>query len=268
MAEAEERTIALRFVVGDLLTMGFAAGRANFHDDGSWMSFSLAPDVSDYPSQTIWIRSKDPKHTTGGNEIKRERDGVISWGLSSKTPGSLYLQSTKADGKAPDDGPILTWNPEFSSQDHYIAESFSIILHVQEKDFDSIRTLVAAGKPPVKVTIRSPDVESGNAPDGSDKVWRVDTSPYARVTAYSLGMSVAPQRVLVGSEQTEIDADETAERDAAIHQAILHFREDIQLLRFGQNAINGTLSAIRWQLSALVVLSIVSAALAVLSYLR
>lgn len=267
MAEVSEKTVVLRFNVGEARSIGFATGTEIFLPESPWMSFSLVP--ADYPSkQIIWMRSDDPKNSGTGKETKLERDGKWLWQLTKKTPGTLFLRSVKLGASVKGDGSNLSWSPETSGSDYFFEESFGVDLLVPEGDFVDIRALMAAGKPPTKIVVYTPDVASGDAPDGSDKHWQVDTMSFAKITAFSIEMSVASPMVLIGPAQSENEIEEASQRTEEARLAILHSREDIQLLCFGQATTNALLGMIRWQLNAVLTMSAVSLVIVVLGYLH
>jgi len=268
MADDEKRTVTLRFEVGDARTMGFSNGADDFLPEEPWMSFSITP-TKDYPDrQIIWMLSDNVKHSTSGSEQKTERDGQWRWILTEKTSGTLLLRSAKPGAPLKGDGSNVTWFPETSGLDYFSEESYSIDLLVPDHDFNDIRSLLAAGKPPSKVCVYTSDVEFDRAPSGNGREWHVGTTSFAKVTAFSIGLSVAAPHVFVGLKKTEIEIEDAAERDEQLRQAVLESRQDIQLLCHGLANTNALVNAVRRQSQIQIGVTLLLLGCLVLSYLR
>jgi hypothetical protein len=74
-----------------------------------------------------------------------------------------------------------------------------------------------------------------------------------------LAFSTDIPRVGVGPKKTENEEENEREETAKLKEAILHSREDIQLLCFGQAAINATLTGLRRQVYILIAVGVVIA---------
>lgn len=150
----------------------------------------------------------------------------------------------------------------YSSAEYGHNEFYEIEIKIADNDFNQIRDIFLSGKPLTGISIWSPDIEYGDAPDGSDKVWEVETDTHgtvAKIVGFSLGFSTDIPRVDVGLKKTENEEENEREETAKLKEAILHSREDIQLLCFGQAAMNATLAGLRRQVSILIVVGVVIA---------
>ncbi len=159
--------------------------------------------------------------------------------------------------------------PAHASADYGHAESYKIEINLNESDFNQIRNIFLSGKPPLGISIWTPDVEYGNAPDGSDKIWEIcesERSTFARIIGFSLSFSTDIPRVGVGLRKTEDEEEDEREEMTKIKEAILHSREDIQLLCYGQSTLNSSLSGLRKQISIVIAVAIVIAIITVLHF--
>ncbi len=265
MSGRQQRTVSLAFDISEPKTMGLRRGDADL-PDSSWLTFAIKPPTG-FREQSIWLLSDipaDAQERTGtgfksGTRWKRR--------LTANTPGTLYLRSTYP-AIADANGSNVAWCHEFSHPEHYQEESYVIEIFLPKQEFADIRDLFASGKPPSTVSVLTSEIGYGNAPDGSDRDWDIGTIPHLKVCGYSIGMSVEPQRVLVGSAQTDIEVEHAAERAEEVRSAILHSREDIQLLCLTLTNTNMQITKLRWQISILIVVSAVSLTAAILSYLH
>ena len=150
----------------------------------------------------------------------------------------------------------------YSSADFGQGESYEIEINITDNDFNQIRDIFPSGKPPSGISVWTPNIEYGNAPDGRDKVWEVETDTHgtvAKIVGFSLGFSTDIPRVGVGLKKTENEEENEREETAKLKEAILHSREDIQLLCFGQAAMNATLAGLRRQVYILIAVGVVIA---------
>ena len=64
--------------------------------------------------------------------------------------------------------------------------AYGIELQLTEQEFSVVQALFAVGKHPLGGSIATPDLQYGNAPDGSDKEWDIVDCPYAKITGFEL----------------------------------------------------------------------------------
>ncbi len=135
--------------------------------------------------------------------------------------------------------------PAYASADYGHAESYNIEINLNESDCNQIRSIFLSGRPPSGISIWTPDVDYGNAPDGSDKIWDIwesEHTTFAKIVGFSLSFCTDIPRVGVGLRKTEDEEENEREEMEKINEAILHSRDDIQLLCYGQSALNSSLS--------------------------
>lgn len=265
MSGHQQRTVSLSFDVTEPRAMGLRRGDADL-PDRSWLTFAIKPSTG-FRKQSIWLLSDvpaDAKEGTGtgfksGTRWKRQ--------LTESTSGTLYLHNANpalADANSSN----VMWCHEFSHPEHYQEECYTIEIVLPEQEFADVRSLFASGKSPSTVSVLTSDIRYGNAPDGSDRDWDIGTTPDLKVSGYSIGMSVQPSRVLVGPAQTDIEVERAAERAEEVRLAILHSREDVQLLCLTLANTNTQISTLRLQLKVLIIIFAVSLAAAILGHLH
>jgi hypothetical protein len=232
---------SLRFEITAPLGMGLSKGKAGLAESGDlspWLRFTICPSKFPDDRQEIWLVPKSE-----GNEGTQRFgfDRKTSRQLTSEIEGSLsFVTHTPAIGEEASDGSTigtLSHGPVFESAEYGHAEFYNIEINLNEKDFKHIRDIFLSGKSPSGITIWTPDVEYGNAPDGSDKIWEVwetEHSTFAKIVGFSLAFSVDIPRVGVGVKKTEDQEEHEREETEKIKTAILHSREDIQLLCYQQ----------------------------------
>jgi hypothetical protein len=140
-----------------------------------------------------------------------------------------------------------------------------IEVNLPGNELSQIRDAFLMGRQPIAITIWTPDVEYGVAPDGSQKVWGVrdDVSTFAAIVGFSLALSTDIPRIGVGPKKTENEEEEELEEAAKLREVILHSREDIQLLCYGHAALNSSVAGLRRQIYILIAVAIVIAIIAV-----
>jgi hypothetical protein len=80
-----------------------------------------------------------------------------------------------------------------------------------------------------------------------------------------LGFSVDIPRVEIGLKKTENEEEGEREETEKIKTAILHSREDIQLLCYQQAALNTSFSGLRKQIGLLISVAVVIAVIAAIA---
>jgi hypothetical protein len=163
----------------------------------------------------------------------------------------------------------LTYGPAYSGADYGHGEFYNIEINLTEKDFNQLRDIFLSGKPPSAISIWTPDIEYGNAPDGSDKIWEALGTTYgtdAKIVGFSLGFSTDIPRVGVGLKKTETEEESEREETAKIKEAILHSREDIQLLCYGQATMNSSVAGFRKQIDILIAVAVIIAIITALHF--
>jgi hypothetical protein len=254
--------------------MGLSRGKTGLDEVehlSPWLRFSICPPK--FPNrQDIWLVPKGE-----GNEgtTRIEFDHQTWRRLTSEIEGSLsFVTRGLAIIEQASDVPTSTIGtlfhfPALASADFGHAESYNIEINLNESDFNQIRDIFLSGKSPSGISIWTPDVEYGNAPDGSDKIWEVyesKHSTFAKIVGFSLSFSTDIPRVGVGLRKTEDEEENEREETVKIKEAILHSREDIQLLCYGQSALNSSLSGLRKQINIVIVVAIVIAIITALHF--
>lgn len=270
IATRKKTAKSLEFEITAPLAMGLSKGSTWLEESADasfWLRFSVCP--LRFPSrQDIYLTPKE-EDTDGATEIKYDSK---KWRrLTPEIEGSLqFNMRSLADQEATDDTKapigILSHGPEYSSADYGHAEFYRIEINLPENEFRQIRDTFLTGKPPTSITIWTPDVEHGAAPDGSDKVWAVwdAHSTFATIVGFALALSTDIPRVGIGLKKTENDEENDAEETAKLKEAILHSREDIQLLCYGQAAMNSAIVGLRKQINVLIAIAIVIAVIVAL----
>lgn len=265
MSGRQQRTVSLNFDVSEPKTMGLRRGDADLPDH-SWLAFAIKPPTG-FREQSIWLLSDVPEDAKEGTGTGFKSGTRWKRRLTANTPGTLYLRNANS-AAADANGSNVAWCHEFSHPEHYQEESYSIEIFLPEQEFADVRNLFAIGKPPSIVSVLTSDIDYGNAPDGSDRDWDIGATPHLKVSGYSIGMSVEPSRVLVGPAQTDIEVEHAAERSEEVRLAILHSREDIQLLCLTLANTNTQIAKLRWQFNVLIVVAAASLTAAILSHLH
>jgi len=263
MSDTQKPTVRMRFDVGAMRFIGFSVGKDEFMSESASMSFSIKPASTFDSPQTIWITSEKEKDHAGGAEQKSERDGRWRWQLTEKTPGTLYISKIIGPINDSHHKNFLSWQRESIGSNYYIEESFSISLYLHGDVFNEFREMVILGKPPRNLEIFAHDIIYGNAPDGSDKEWKVDAHSLVIVSAFSIGLSVELLRVNIGPPVSEYDAESAREREEEERQASLQSRDDTYK---ALAAVYAVLVNVKSSLTILCIISIASLALAVLAY--
>jgi hypothetical protein len=273
-ATREKTSRSLSFEITAPLAMGLSMGKAGLDEaehPSPWLRFSICP--SKFPDrQEIWLVPK----SEGNEETKRTGfDRKTSRRLTSEIEGSLsFVTRGLAIIEEASDVPTstigtLSHGPEYASADYGHPEFYHIEINLNESEFNLIRDIFLSGKPPSGISIWTPDVEYGYASDGSDKTWEVWESKhgtFAKIVGFSLSFSTDILRVGVGLKKSEHEEENEREEMAKIKEAILHSREDIQLLCYGQSALNSSLSGLRKQINIVIAVSIVIAIIAALHF--
>jgi len=263
----EKTAKRLDFEIGCSVSMGLSKGNAGLmgatKDFSPWLRFAISP--TGFPNrQDIWLRPKSENGETrhGSFDSRRRLTSEIRGSLCFVTRGLAIIEETS-------DVPTSTIGtfshvPAYASADYGHAESYEIEISLNEADFNQIRDLFLRGKPPSGITIWTPDIEYGVAPDGSDKIWEIwesEHATFAKIVGFSMSFSTDIPRVGVGLKKTEDEEEKEREETAKIKEAILHSREDIQLLCYGQSALNSSFSGLRKQIYILIAVAIVIAIL-------
>ena len=265
MSGHQQHPVSLNFEVSEPKAMGLRNGGADL-SDRSWLTFAVKPPEG-FRKQSIWLLSDVPVNAKEGTGTGFKSGTRWKRRLTASTPGTLYLRN--ANPAATDtNGSNVSWCHEFSHPEHYQEECYAIEILLPEQEFSDVRNLFAAGKSPATVSVLTSDIGYGNAPDGSDRDWDIGATPNLKISGYSIGLSVQPSRVLVGPAQTDTEVEHAAERAEEVRLAILHSREDVQLLCLTLANTNAQIATIRWQLNVLIVVFAVSLAAAVLSHLH
>lgn len=271
MVDARKKTAKrLEFEITAPLAMGLSKGDTELkesNDAAFWLRFSVCP--ARYPSQqTIYLV---PKEAETDDTTRTKYDFQKRRRLTHEVEGSLHfnmrsLADQEASEESKPDIGELSHGPEYSDREYGHAEFYYIEINLPEDEFRQIRDIFLSGKSPTSIAIWTPDVEYDVGPDGSDKVWPVwdAHSTFATIVGFSLALSTDIPRVEIGLKKTENDAEETTKHKAAI----LHSREDIQLLCFGQAAMNAAIIGLRKQISILIGVVIVFAVVASLHWWR
>ena len=270
MIATRERTAKrLAFKITAPLAMGLSKGSTGF-EKSTHASFSLNFSVCPSNRQTIYLTPKE-EDTDSATKIKYNTE---KWRrrLTPEIEGSLrFNMRSIADQEAADDAKALigtlSHDPEYSSADYGHAEFYHIEINLPENEFRQIRDTFLTGKPPTSITIWTPDVEYGLAPDGSDKVWAVSDAhgTFATIVGFALAFSTDIPRVGIGLKKIENDEENDAAENAKLKEAILHSREDIQLLCYGQAAMNSAIVGLRKQINVLIAIVFVIAVIVALS---
>jgi hypothetical protein len=269
MATAREKTPkSLDFEITAPLAMGLSKGKGWGRDESEhlspWLRFTVCP--SKFPDrQEIWLvpRSEGNEGTKRlgfDRKTSRQLTSEIKGSLSFVTRGLAIIEDA-SDTPSSTIG-TLSHGPAYESADYGHAEFYHIEINLNESDFNQIRDIFLSGKPPSGISIWTPDVEYGNAPDGSDKIWEVwesGHSTFAKIVGFSLSFSTDIPRVGVGLRKTEDEEENEREETAKIKEAILHSREDIQLLCYGQAALNSSFAGLRTQINILIAVAVVIA---------
>lgn len=249
MSGHQQPTVSLNFDVSEPKAMRLRRGYADL-PDRSWLTFAIKPPTG-FREQIIWLLSDvpvDAKEGTGtgfksGNRWQRQ--------LTANTPGTLYLHNANP-AAADANGSSITWCREVSHSEYYQEECYTVEILLPEQEFSDVRNLFASGKPPSTISVDTSDIKYGSAPGGSSREWDIETTPHLKISGYIIGMSVKPSRVLVGPAQTDIEVEPAAERAEEVRLAVLHSREDIQLLCLTLSKTNMQIAALRWQLNMLI----------------
>jgi hypothetical protein len=256
----------LSFEVIEPHSMGFSLGRTGLgaSDDSpsSWLSFSIVPDK--FPvKQNVWLlQTKIDTHAPSESQKSDEPKRRL---LTASIKGTLHfrmlsLDPDKAGNRTTVGVGALTYVPEYSSSDYGHNECYEIEVYLPEKEFTLIRSLFVSGKPPSAISIWTPDIAYGVAPDGSDKVWNVGSGfSTANIVGFSISFSTEIQRIIVGVKKTENETEKNAEDVLKTRQEIIESRHDIQLLCFGLSEVKTTLSSLRKQLNILIVIAAIIA---------
>jgi hypothetical protein len=270
-ATRKKTATALRFEITAPLGMGLSKGEDGlgaFEDEPSpWLRFTICP--SKFPDrQEIWLVPKDEKR----DDTERLQFDRKTWRrLTPEIEGSLSFVTRGLDIiEEASDVPTstigtLSYGPAFDDAEYGRAEFYNIEINLNEKDFNHIRDIFLSGKSPSVISILTPDVEYGIAPGGSDKVWEVwetKCSTFAKITGFSLAFSMDIPRVGVGLKKTENEEESEREEMEKVKTAILHSREDIQLLCYQQAALNTSFGGFRKQINILIFIAVVIAIIA------
>lgn len=279
IATSEKTAKALTFEIKAPLGMVLSKGERAFEksaDASLWVRFSICPVK--YPrQQTIYLVPKEEE--TAGIARAKSPDGMPRFDLgkrrrlTSEIEGSVYFYARpqadqNVDDKAKPNIGTLSHGPGFSSSDYGHAEFYCIEINLPQNEFRQILDAFLTGRPPKEITIWTPDVEYGGAPDGSDKVWEVWDAhhTFATIAGFTLAFSTDIPRVGVGLKKTEDDEENDAEETTKLKEAILHSREDIQLLCFGQASMNSALAGLRKQINVLIAVVVVIAVIVALGF--
>jgi hypothetical protein len=276
MATAREKTPkSLDFEITAPLAMGLSKGKGWGRDESEhlspWLRFTVCP--SKFPDrQEIWLVPR----SEGNEGTKRLGFDRKTWRrLTPEIEGSLsFVTRGLAIIEEASDVPTstigtLSYGPAFDDAEYGHAEFYNIEINLNEKDFNHIRDIFLRGKSPSGITIWTPDVEYGNAPDGSDtfwEVWETKHSTFAKITGFSLAFSMDIPRVGVGLKKSENEEENEREEAGKIKTAIMHSREDIQLLCYQQAALNISFGGLRKQINVLISIAVVIAIIAALHF--
>lgn len=263
----------LEFEITAPLSMGLSLGElGNSHDSSASLSSSLKFTIIpvQYPRrQDIWLAPK------GGEEDARQRiksnrktwrlltpeiEGSLSFVTRSLGMIDASTESTSTIGTLSHGQALL--DPSYGH-----GEFYEIEISITDGDFDQIRGIFLNGKPPSRISIWTPDIEYGIAPDGSDKIWEVETDTHgtvAKIIGFSLGFSTDIPRVGVGPRKTENEEENEQEQTRNLKEDILRCREGIQALCYGQANINAALAGIRTQVYIIIAVGIIVAIVAAL----
>ena len=264
--------------VDHLLWLRFSVCPAKFPDR---QTIYLVPKGAERSETTGWIRYNSKKWRRLTPEIEGSLQiSVRPLGSPSREtqadaapllvdPSGADLHSNTAEEAGDATKPAigkLGHGPEFSHSEYGHAEFYSIELNLPENEFDRIRDAFLIGKQPSAITIWTPDVEHGLAPDGSDIVWEVwdEHATFATIVGFSMAFSTDLPRVGMGPKKTENEEENEREETAKLKEAILHSREDIQLLCYQQAALNSSVAGLRMQVYILIAVAIVIAIIAAL----
>jgi hypothetical protein len=232
-------------------------GQARVENDLSpWVSFTICPQKF---RQDIWLAPKVEEK----NKTKRVSFDSKTWRcLTPEIEGSLsFVTGRLAIIEDVSELPTstigtLAYSPAFHHAEYGHAESYHIEINLNEKDFNHIRDIFLGGRSPSVITISTPDVEFGNSPNGSEKIWKVletEYSTYAKITGFSMAFSTDIPRIGgIGLKKTENEEESEREETEKIKTAILHSREDIQLLCYQQAALNTSFGGLRKQMNTLI----------------
>lgn len=251
--------VFLEFEIIEPLSMGLSLGdRGTWGSSVSvspWLQFSIAPSKYPASKQNIYIvSSKD-----SGSNSPPSIDGKEKKKLSSNIAGNIRFSILPIDADKSERWSYLTYVPEFSDSEYGHEEFLSMVLNLSENEFAQIRNLFVNGKPPSSISIWTPDVESGYAPDGSDKIWDVSSKREVTILGFSLNFSIEKPRVLVGIKKTENEQELQAEEEQKLKQAVIESRQDLQLLCYGLSEIKSSLGGLSKQLSTIIVIAILIA---------
>ncbi len=248
----------LMFEITAPLGMGLSKGSTGREESvGASYSLNFSVCPSKFSSRQNIYLAPTGEDTGGAMPIEYATKKLRQ--LTAEIEGSLQFNMRSLPEQEVTDGakaPIgeLSHIPEYSSGDNGHAEFYCIEIGLPENEFRYIRDIFLAGKPPTSITIWTPDVEHGVAPDGSDKVWAVSDvhGTFATIVEFGLAFSTDLPRVGVGIKKTERDEENDAEEITKLKEAILHSREDIQLLCYGQAAMNAAIVGLRKQINVLI----------------
>jgi hypothetical protein len=258
----------LGFEVTEPLAMGFSKGKRGLDESEDHLSpvlrFAIRP--LRFPArQQIWLVPKDEKR----DETKRIEFDPETWRrLTPEIEGQLiFVTRGLAVIEEASDAPTatigtLSHGPAYKSADYGHAEFYYIEINLNERDFNQIRDIFLSGKSPSGISIWTPDVEYGIAPDGSDiiwEIWETKHSTFAKIVGFDLGFSMDIPRVSVGLKKTENEEESEREETEKVKSAILHSREDIQLLCYQQAALNTSFGGLRKQINILISVAVVIA---------
>ncbi len=262
----------LEFEITAPLGMGLSKGETGLRESADislWLRFSVCP--SELPSQQhIYLAPREEER----DDVTRTRCDPKKWRrLTTEIEGSLRFNVRQVVD--PESGEVtkppigtLYHAPEYTGSCYGHAEFYYIEINLLEDEFRKIWNAFLTGKRPTAITIWTPDVEYGDAPDGSDKVWEVwDVhGTDATIVGFSLELSTDIPRVNLGPRKSEKQEENDLEETAKVKQAILHSREDIQLLCSGQAASNSSVAGLRKQINILLAVAIVIAVIMALHF--
>jgi len=272
----------LRFDVIEPTGMSLSLGDVGWHESSFENStqalvFSIKP--CKYPdTQEIWLLSSEEKEANASESNPAE--GKQKRRLTAEIEGTLIVTTKPPDFKlrrpfdsvskkiknetAPQTSTpcigYLTYHPELRTPGYRREnEVYQIKVQMPEKEFSQIRGLFASGKPPLTISIDTPDIGYGNSHDGSVKTWDVSLNQVVDIVGVCIIFSTEAPRVMVGAKKTELELEIQAEEEKQLKRAILESRQDIQLLCYGMYDIKMALGKLHKQFNALFILIVIIA---------
>jgi hypothetical protein len=268
-AMREKTEKSLRFEITAPVAMVLSGGKMGFGtsaDAAMWLKFSVCPKK--FPNrQEIYLVPKEEETDSAAQVKGIPRFDVERWRrLTSETEGLLeFHRQPQTDQEAYDEAKRNIGELSHCPKSSGSAEFYFIKINLPENEFRQTLDAFLTGKPPQTITIWTPDVEYGSPDSIVWEVWDA-YSTFATIVGFNLSFSTDIPRVGVGLKKTENDEENDTEETTKLKEAILHSREDIQLLCCGQANMNSAIAGLRKQTNVLIAVAIIIAVILTLGF--